>query len=178
MVLKCLLGGEKNGEYGIMDKGMSKQTKKVNIFNQEKRRVLCIANEHDYLGDGTIFHEEELQVGKQYTFIKGEARAYGLMVHLDELPRECGYHSHLFEELQPYDAKTLEREYNNWIKEKLDESEKAMKEGRMRYCSLEEFKASRKARKNRHFYITGDCHGDFKKIDFFANITTPARMMS
>lgn len=66
----------------------------------------------------------------------------------------------------------------NWLRQKLDESEKAMKEGRMSFYSLEEFKVSRKARKNRHFYITGDCHGDFKKIEFFANITIPARMMS
>ena len=123
-----------------MDNGISKQTKKVNIFNQEKRKVLCIANKHDYLGDGTIFHHEELQVGKQYTFVKGEAQCYGLMVHLDELPCECGYQSYLFEELQPYDAKILERECNNWLKQKLDESEKAIKEGRMRSYSFEEFK--------------------------------------
>lgn len=61
------------------------------------------------------------------------------MVHLDEFPRENGYQSYLFEELQPYDAQILEEEYNNWLK----------------------------AEKNRHFYLTGDCHGDFKKIDFF-----------
>lgn len=123
-----------------MNKGMNHQTKKVNIFNQEKRKILCIANQHDYLGDGTIFHHEELQVGKQYTFVKGERMVYGLMVHLDELPCECGYQSYLFEELQPYDAKILERECNNWLKQKLDESEKAIKEGRMRSYSFEEFK--------------------------------------
>ena len=131
-----------------MDNGMSKQTKKVNIFNQEKRRVLCIANEHDYLGDGTIFHEEKLQVGKQYTFVKGEARCYGLMVHLDELPCKYGYQSYLFEELQPYDAKIFEREYNNWLKQKLEKSEKEIKEGRMQFYSLEEFIALRRERKN------------------------------
>ena len=112
------------------------QTKNVNIFNQEKRRILCIANEHDYLGDGTIIHEEELKVGKQYTFVKGEAQSYGLMVHLDELPCKYGYQSYLFEEIQPYDAQILEKEYNNWLAEKLDESEKVMKEGRC--YSLEE----------------------------------------
>lgn len=120
-----------------MDKGMNHQTKKVNIFNQEKRKILCIANQHDYLGDGTIFHEKELQVGKQYTFIKGERMVYGLMVHLEELPCKCGYQSYLFEELQPYDLQILVKECNNWLKKKLEEGEKDMKEGR--FCSLEEF---------------------------------------
>ncbi|MBD5470934.1 MAG: hypothetical protein HDR19_07455 [Lachnospiraceae bacterium] len=119
-----------------MDKRMNQQTKKVNIFNQEKRWILCIANEHDYLGDGTIICEEELQVGKQYTFVKGEAQSYGSMVHLQELPCKYGYQSYLFEELQSYDAQILEKEYNNWLKEKLDEGERCMKEGRC--YSLEE----------------------------------------
>ena len=114
---------------------MNKQTKKINIFNQEKRRILCIANEHDYLGDGTIIHEEELQVGKQYTFVKGEAQSYGSMVHLEELPCKCGYQSYLFEELQSYDGQILENNYSNWLEEKLYESERCMKESR--YYSLE-----------------------------------------
>lgn len=42
----------------------------------------------------------------------------------------------LFEESQSYDAQILEKEYNNWLAEKLDESEKAMREGRC--YSLEE----------------------------------------
>ena len=62
------------------------QTKNVNIFNQEKRRILCIANEHDYLGDGTIIHEEELKVGKQYTFVKGEVHPNGPLNHKIALP--------------------------------------------------------------------------------------------
>ena len=46
------------------------------------------------------------------------------MGHLDEFPSENGYQSYLFEELQPYDAQILEEEYNNWLKERLDESGK------------------------------------------------------
>lgn len=130
-----------------MDKEMNPQTKMVNIFNQEKRKILCIANQYDYLGDGTIFHEKELQVGKQYTFVKGEARAYGLMVHLDEVPDMYGYQSYLFEELQPYDAQILKDEYNNWLKKKLEEGEKDMKEGR--FCSLEEFRQKRMKKERR-----------------------------
>ncbi|MCH5259582.1 MAG: hypothetical protein J1F18_07510 [Lachnospiraceae bacterium] len=67
------------------------QTKKVNVFEPSKRKVLCIANEHDYLGDGTIIREDELEVGRQYTFVKGEAMPYGSMVHLEELPCKYGY---------------------------------------------------------------------------------------
>lgn len=37
-----------HGCYGE-DKGMSQQTKEVNIFNQEKRRVLCIASKDDVM---------------------------------------------------------------------------------------------------------------------------------
>ena len=64
-------------------------TRKINVFDQSKRKVICIANEHDYLGDGTIIHEDKLEVGKQYTFVKGEMMSYGAMVHLEELP--CKY---------------------------------------------------------------------------------------
>lgn len=53
------------------------QTKKVNVFKPSKRKILCIANEHDYLGDGTIIREEELEVGRQYTFVRGEVMPYG-----------------------------------------------------------------------------------------------------
>ena len=67
------------------------QTKKVNVFNPSKRKIRCIANEHDYLGDGTIIREDELEVGRQYTFVKGEVMSYGSMVHLEELPCKYGY---------------------------------------------------------------------------------------
>ena len=50
-----------------------KTTKTVNIFNQTQRGICCISNKHDYLGDGTIFVENELEAGKTYTFIKGSA---------------------------------------------------------------------------------------------------------
>ena len=39
---------------------MNQQTKKLNVFNRDQRWILCVTDEHDYLGDGTIIHEEEL----------------------------------------------------------------------------------------------------------------------
>ena len=35
---------------------MREFTTLVNIFNQTERQIRCIANEHDYLGDGTVFN--------------------------------------------------------------------------------------------------------------------------
>lgn len=95
------------------------QTKKVNVFHPLKRKILCIANEHDYLGDGTITREEELEVGKEYTFVEGEAMPYGSMVHLKELPCKYGYQAYLFEELQPYDEEILDENYQRWLRKKL-----------------------------------------------------------
>ena len=112
------------------------QTSKINVFNQSKRKVLCIANEHDYLGDGTVIREDKLEVGKQYTFIKGETMAYGAMVHLEELPCKYGYQAYLFEELQAYDEKILEDNFMKWLEAELNKAEKDIKEGRV--YSLEE----------------------------------------
>ncbi|MCH5267654.1 MAG: hypothetical protein J1E62_04845 [Lachnospiraceae bacterium] len=100
------------------------QTRKINVFNQSKRKILCISNEHDYLGDGTIIHKEKFEVGKQYTFAKGEMMAYGAIVHLEELPSKYGYQAYLFEELQPYDEKILENKFREWVETKLNKAGK------------------------------------------------------
>lgn len=88
------------------------KTKKINVYNQKQRRILCVANKYDCRDNGTIIHEEELKVGEQYTFVKGEVYSRGSVVHLKEFPRKYGYQSCLFEELPPYDEPTLERGYN------------------------------------------------------------------
>ena len=106
------------------------QTKKVNVFEPAKRKILCIANEHDYLGDGTTIWEGELEVGKEYTFVKGEAMPYGSMVHLEEVPCKYGYQAYLFEELYSYDEEILKENYKMWLREKLNEGDEAIKEGR------------------------------------------------
>lgn len=114
-------------------------TKKVNVFEPSKRKILCIANEHDYLGDGTIIQEYELEAGMEYTFLKGEIMPYGSMVHLEELPCKYGYQAYLFEELQPYDEAILEENYKEWLREKLDEAEMSRKERRV--YSMDEFRS-------------------------------------
>ena len=80
-------------------------TRKINVFDQSKRKVICIANEHDYLGAGTIIHEDKLEAGKQYTFEKGEMMSYGAMVHLEEPSCKYGYQAYLFEELWSYEKR-------------------------------------------------------------------------
>lgn len=105
-------------------------TKKINMFEQNKRQIRCIANEHDYLGDGTIFHEKELEVGKLYTAIKFEIKSYGSMVYLEEVPSKCGFQDYLFEELEEHNAKLLEDNYAQWLTNKLTEGLEDIKQGR------------------------------------------------
>ena len=99
-----------------------KMTKTVNIFDQTPREIRCIANEHDYLGDGTTIVENELEVGKTYTFIKGSAMAYGNMVFLREVPSRFGFQAYLFEELEVYDEEEYLREYLKWLVSQLNNS--------------------------------------------------------
>ena len=40
--------------------------------------------------------KREVEVGKRYTFIKGEVRSYASMVHLEELPDKYGFMSYLY----------------------------------------------------------------------------------
>ena len=111
---------------------MSGFTTLVNIFDQTERRIRCIANEHDYLGDGTVFKEEILEVGKEYTYIKGEAQSYGMMVHLAEVEEEHGhgFQSYLFEEIKPYDKDILMKEYGTWLLSELNKGEESIKNGK------------------------------------------------
>ena len=44
----------------------------VNVFNPNVRKIRCVENEHDYLGDGTVLCEYNLEKGKIDTFIRGE----------------------------------------------------------------------------------------------------------
>lgn len=44
-------------------------TKEINVYNKRKRAIKCITNKFDYLGDGELFYEDRLQVGKIYTMI-------------------------------------------------------------------------------------------------------------
>lgn len=105
-------------------------TKKINMFNHTKRKIRCIANEHDYLGDGTIFYEKELEVGKLYHVVKFEMMSYGNMVYLEEVSSKYGFQSYLFEELEEHDAKLLEDNYAQWLENKLAEGLEDIEQGR------------------------------------------------
>lgn len=93
------------------------KTKIINIFDSTPRRIKCIENEFDYLGDGTIFTEEKLAVGELYTLVKIEIKPYGKMIYLQEIESECGFHDFLFEELKEYDLGEYKRNYRKWIDE-------------------------------------------------------------
>ncbi|MBR5179608.1 MAG: hypothetical protein IKW90_12530 [Lachnospiraceae bacterium] len=108
-----------------------KLTKSVNIFNQEQREIRCIAREHDYLGDGTTFVEEDLEVGRLYTFIHGRAESYGEMVFLKEVPSRFGFQSYLFEELKAYDEEEFKLKSREWFWDKIDKSLEDVKNGRV-----------------------------------------------
>lgn len=106
-------------------------TKRVNVFDQRMRQIRCIKKTHDYLGDGTLITEEELEEGKLYTFIEGSAESYGNMVFLEELPSEYGYQSYLFEELEPYDEAILLHEQKKWLHSILEASREDIRAGRV-----------------------------------------------
>lgn len=116
----------------------AEQTKIVNVFNHSTRKIRCIENEHDYLGDGTILKEEKLIKGEIYTFVKGEMASYGSMVFLREVPSKHGFQSYLFEEMESYERQIAEGAYKNWLFKSLEEAEKDIKAGRV--FSLEELK--------------------------------------
>ena len=52
-------------------------TTKVNVFDPAVRQIRCIEKTHDYLGNGNPITEEELEIGKLYTFVGGSAESYG-----------------------------------------------------------------------------------------------------
>ena len=62
---------------GLSGERSGVMTKRVNVFDQRMRQIRCIKKTHDYLGDGTLITEEELEEGKLYTYIEGSAESYG-----------------------------------------------------------------------------------------------------
>ena len=116
---------------GLSEERSGVMTKRVNVFDQRMRQIRCIKKTHDYLGDGTLITEEELEEGKLYTFIEGSAESYGNMVFLEELPSEYGYQSYLFEELEPYDEAILLHEQKKWLHSILEASREDIRAGRV-----------------------------------------------
>ena len=103
----------------------------VNVFNPNVRKIRCVENELDYLGDGTVFCEDNLEKGKIYTFIRGEMKSYGAMVFLKEVSSQYGFRSCLFEELEPYNKQIAAEAYEKWLKKELEMAEEDIEKGRV-----------------------------------------------
>ena len=106
------------------------QTSRVNVFDQTIRKIRCIEKIHDYLGDGNPITEEELEIGKLYTFAGGSAESYGNMVYLEELPSKYGYQSYLFEEIFSYDETILIQAQKDWLFTELEKGRESIKKGK------------------------------------------------
>lgn len=107
-----------------------RKTRNVNVFDQTVRQIKCIEKTHDYLGDGNPITEEDLEIGKLYTFIGGSAESYGNMVYLEELPSKYGYQSYLFEEQFEYDEAIILQKHENWLHNELQKDENDIRCGR------------------------------------------------
>lgn len=103
----------------------------VNVFNPNVRKIRCVENELNYLGDGTVFCEDNLEKGKIYTFVRGEMKSYGAMVFLKEVSNQYGFQSCLFEELEPYNRQIVAEAYKKWLKKKLEMAEEDIEKGRV-----------------------------------------------
>ena len=103
----------------------------VNVFNPNVRKIKCVENELDYLGDGTVFCEDDLEKGKIYTFIRGEMKSYGAMVFLKEISSQYGFQSCLFEELEPYNRQIVAEAYEKWLKKELEMAEENIAKGKV-----------------------------------------------
>ena len=106
-------------------------TNKINIFDPTEREIRCIANIHDYFGNGDLVAEEKLEVEKIYTYISGQAASYGNIVFLKELPSQWGFLDFMFEELLPHDEDMFIQKIKDDLYSKLDSSIADIKCGRV-----------------------------------------------
>ena len=121
---------ESNCFRGVSGGESGKKTKKVNVFDKTPRQIRCTEKIHDYFGDGNLVTEEELEIGKLYSYVGGSAESYGNMVYLDELPSRYGYQSYLFEELDSYDEAILFQAQKEWLISELKKAEEDIRKGR------------------------------------------------
>jgi len=105
------------------------KTRRINIFNQEPRKIRCVKNTFDYLGDSNITTEKELEVGKLYTLVKAEMQSYGAMVFVEGIEKKYGFQDYLFEELEEYDEALYEERYTHWLEGILAQGMKDIEEG-------------------------------------------------
>ena len=103
----------------------------ANLFNPNDRKIRCIENKLDYLRDGTVFFEDDLEKERIFTFVRGEMKSYGAMVFLKEISSQYGFQSCLFEELEPYNKQTAAEAYEKWLKKELEMAEEDISKGRV-----------------------------------------------
>ena len=115
----------------LLDNTEAKTTKTVNVYCSQRRQIRCIANEHDYLGDGTK-KKEPLEVGKLYTLERAERQSYGEMVFIKELPSNWGFQAYLFEEIEEYDEEILHKARERELENAFLIGENDIKHGRYR----------------------------------------------
>lgn len=104
-------------------------TRKVNVYRQQERKVRCVRNQYDYLGDGSCIKTEPLIPGKEYTFLRGQSEAYGEVVHIAEIPKLYGFLACLFEETEAYEADILKKARKDWLLMGLQRAEASIKDG-------------------------------------------------
>ena len=114
-----------------LDNTETKTTKAVNVYFPRRRQIRCVANEHDYLGDGKKI-KEPLEVGKLYTLERAERQSYGEMVFIKELQSNWGFLAYLFEELEEYDEEILRKARERELENALLIGENDIKHGRYR----------------------------------------------
>ena len=114
------------------------KTKRINVFDQTPRKIVCISKTFDYFGDGTLFTEDRLEVGTFYTLKSAELQPYGSMVHLQEIESKYGFQDFLFEELEEYELELYESNYEKWLQEVLEKGMEDVEAGRAKTLSVSE----------------------------------------
>lgn len=104
-------------------------TKRINVYDNTPRIIRCIANEHDYLGNGKIFHEDRLNVGQLYHLIDSDMKSIGEVVFLKEVPSRFGFQAYLFEEMEEYDDKIYKAGAYDWFQKNVVDVARQMKNG-------------------------------------------------
>ena len=101
----------------------------IEVADADLHEERNIANEHDYLGNGKIFHEDRLNVGQLYHLIDSDIKSIGEVVFLKEVPSRFGFQAYLFEETEEYDEKVYKAGAYDWFQKNVVDVAKQMKDG-------------------------------------------------
>lgn len=107
-------------------------TKRIDVYDQGRREIICVSNSYDPIGDGNYKMFEELEVGKEYTVLPQAENSSGEFIYIEELPSAKGYPASLFEETHYYCEDTLLNIKKEFLLEALGKSEEDVRQGRVR----------------------------------------------